>query len=111
MNIQKTQLSRFQNKLWKLLTFPVVGPWKKRSTSFLSLLIGFYLGSNLTVFYLEKIGKRPLVTLLMVLVVEAMVRIRSLDRSNNHPTLVNCLDNLRIGSVYAVVLEAFKLGS
>ena len=47
----------------------------------------------------------------MVIVIELIVRMRSRVRSGAWPLPWLALDNLRIGTVYAVVLEAYKLGS
>ena len=111
MRTQETSLSRFVQKISKFLNTSLVGPWKVRSTGLLSLLIGFYIGSNLTVYYFERSNNRLMVVLAMVLLIEILIRLRtnvSLTKLNI-PILI--LDNLRIGSVYSVVLEAFKLGS
>lgn len=78
----------------------------------LALLIGFYLGSNLTAYVLPRFpGGRPLLVLSLVLLIELMVRARGrwLRGEPTLPWLV--ADNLRVGFVYSVVLEAFKLGT
>ena len=49
--------------------------------------------------------------LVMVLIIELIVRLRSKVRPGPWPLPWLALDNLRIGTVYAVVLEAYKLGS
>ena len=48
---------------------------------------------------------------MMVVVLEVLVRLRSRVRIEPWPLGWLALDNLRIGTVYAVVFEAFKLGS
>ena len=60
---------------------------------------------------LYQVGPRPLMVLLVVVLVELVARLRS-HWVRGEPSLgwVLC-DNLRIGVVYAVVLEGFKLGS
>jgi hypothetical protein len=56
-------------------------------------------------------GGRPVVVLTLVLIVEAIVRLRS-QMVRTEPNLGWVVaDNLRIGALYAVVLEAFKLGT
>ena len=109
--IQNTRLARLQKYLFNSILFYLTGPWKRRSFSLISLLIGFYLGSNLTVYFLERTGQRPMVVLIMVLIIEALIRLRSRFKANPIPIIVLGIDNTRIGAVYAVVLEAFKLGS
>ena len=112
MKEQNTQFSRLQKKSTEFLTNSLVGPWKTRSLGLLSLLIGFYFGTNLTVYFLQRSGNnRVLVVLIMVLIIELLVRLRTIIKYEKNPTTIMFVDNLRIGSIYAVVLEAFKLGS
>jgi len=77
----------------------------------LALLIGFYAGENITALWLERVGQRPVVVLLLVLLLEAVVRLRTRVVAEQPGLGWVIADNLRIGLVYAVVLEAFKLGS
>jgi hypothetical protein len=87
------------------------GSWRHRSLALLALLLGLFAGNNITTIVLYQIGPRPLVVLLVVVLVELVARLRS-HWVRGEPSLgwVLC-DNLRIGVVYAVVLEGFKLGS
>ncbi len=87
------------------------GDWRHRSLALLALLLGLFAGNNVTSFVLYQFGPRPLAVLLLVVLVELVARLRS-HWVRGEPSLgwVLC-DNLRIGVVYAVVLEGFKLGS
>ena len=111
MKVYKTNYESFVKSLFKGLNQSLIGPWKRRSLGLLSLLIGYYIGGNLTAYFLESTGQRPLVVFLMVLIIEILVRLRSNVTKYPWPLFWLVIDNLRIGSVYAVVLEAFKLGS
>ncbi|MCT0249700.1 DUF565 domain-containing protein [Synechococcus sp. CS-205] len=87
------------------------GSWRHRSLSLLALLLGLFAGNNVTAFVSYLVGPRPLVVLLLVVLVELLVRLRS-HWVRGEPSLGwRLCDNLRIGVVYAVVLEGFKLGS
>ncbi|TCD57269.1 DUF565 domain-containing protein [Synechococcus sp. BS55D] len=108
---QRTRYAQLEERLGSQLSMSLVGPWRRRSLGLLCLLIGFFLGSNLTTYYLQKIGQRPLVVLVLVLVLELLVRLRSRVQANPWPLSWIALDSLRLGVVYAVVLEAYKLGS
>ena len=55
--------------------------------------------------------KRPLVVILIVVVIELLVFMRSRVSLEPWPLHWLALDNLRIGAVYGFVFEAFKLGS
>ncbi len=111
MRLQKTKLGQIQDIVGKFANQIVFGSWKSRSLGLLSLLIGFYIGSNITVYYLEATGKRPLVVFIMVLIIEILIRLRGVNKENKLPIYWLLIDNTRIGCIYAVVLEAFKLGS
>lgn len=108
---QLTRYARLQERFGSHLLQTFVGPWRRRSVGVLSLLIGFFLGNNLTAYYLQKIGQRPLVVFVLVLLIEVLVRLRTRVTAEPWPLPWLALDNLRLGVVYAVVLEAFKLGS
>ncbi|WP_413743849.1 DUF565 domain-containing protein [Synechococcus sp. MIT S9451] len=111
MALQLTRYACLQRQLGQQLRPAFTGPWKRRSIGVLALLIGFFLGSNFTSYYLQKIGQRPVVVLVLVLLVELMIRLRTKVVADPWPMSWLALDNLRIGVVYAVVLEAYKLGS
>jgi hypothetical protein len=87
------------------------GSWRRRSLAVLALLLGFYAGENITALWLERVGQRPLVVLLLVLLLELVVRLRTRLVGDRPGLGWILIDNLRLGVVYAVVLEAFKLGS
>ena len=108
---QATRYERLQQRLGDQLLGVFRGSWRRRSLAALALLGGFYAGQNITALWLERIGLRPPVVLVMVLLIELVVRVRTRLVSGRLPISWLMLDNLRIGIVYALVLEAFKLGS
>lgn len=78
----------------------------------LALLVGFYVGGNLTAYLLPLFpGGRPLMVLALVLLLELVVRLRGRLVDEQPGLGWRVADNLRIGLVYAVVLEAYKLGT
>ncbi|MEY4298485.1 MAG: hypothetical protein RLZZ423_1664 [Cyanobacteriota bacterium] len=108
---QATRFDRLQRRLGDQLLGLFRGSWRRRSLAALALLGGFYAGQNVTALWLERIGLRPPVVLVLVLLIELMVRLRTRLVADRVSLGWLMLDNLRIGLVYAVVLEAFKLGS
>ena len=86
--------------------------WRAGSLAVLGLLAGFFLGQNVTSMLLVAVpGGRPVLVLVLVLAIEVMVRLRT-RLVRDEPSLGWVVaDNLRIGLVFAVVLEAFKLGT
>jgi Protein of unknown function (DUF565) len=109
--LQVTRFDRLQRRLGDLLLGGFRGSWRRRSLALLALLLGFYIGQNFTALWLEQIGRRPQVVLVLVLLIELMVRLRTRLVADRPSLGWLVLDNLRIGLVYALVLEAFKLGS
>ncbi len=100
-----------QSGIGNYLSTALIGPWKRRSLGLISLLVGFYIGSNLTVYFLNTIRQRPIVVFIMFLLIELMVRMRTRVKKVPYPLYWLAIDNIRIGTIYSVVLEAFKLGS
>ena len=109
--LQRTRFERQQQRLASLLLGGFRGSWRRRSLALLALLMGFYSGQNFSTIWLERIGLRPVVVLALVLLIELIVRLRTRLVDERVPLGWWMLDNLRIGMVYALVLEAFKLGS
>ena len=109
--MQETRLNYYQRGIGAYLSNSLIGPWRRRCVGLLSLLLGYYLGSNITVYFLQRIGQRPFVVFAMALIIEIFVRLRSRVNVKPWPLYWLAIDNIRIGSVYSVVLEAFKLGS
>jgi dolichol kinase len=109
---QSTRLERFAKALAAALFGQLRGSWRRRSALILALLLGFYAGNNVTAYLLWRMpGGRPAMVLATVLMLEVIVRLRGRWVSETPPLAWMLLDNLRIGLVYAVVLDAFKLGT
>ncbi len=109
--LQATRLQRLLDRGGSAVLAGMRGSWRRRSLSLLALLLGLFAGNNLTSLVLIRLGLRPLAVLLTVVVVEAVVRLRSHWVEGEPPLGWVLCDNVRLGLVYAVVLEAFKLGS
>ena len=87
--------------------------WRNASLALLALLLGYFLSQNLITLVIYRVpGGRPGVVLALILVMEAIVRLRSrMVRGEEVPLGWVMADNLRLGLTYAAVLEAFKLGT
>jgi hypothetical protein len=109
---QPTRLELAQRRVGGALLAQVRRNWRGGSLALLGLLVGYFLSQNLmAVLVLRVPGGRPVVVLALVLIVEAIVRLRS-QMVRSEPSLAWVIaDNLRLGAIYAVVLEAFKLGT
>jgi hypothetical protein len=108
---QNTRLEQLLSWLNRQLFGAWTGTWRRRALLLLTLLLGMYLGENLTSVWIAKFGVRPAVVLGLLVGLEVIVRLRSRWVREPAPLLWCLCDNLRIGVVYAVVFEAFKVGS
>jgi dolichol kinase len=110
--LQTTRFQRFSEAVGSAVIGQLRGSWKHRSAVLLALLVGFYAGGNITAYVLPQFpGGRPAMVLAVVLALELVVRLRGRLVSGEPPLVWRLIDNLRIGLVYAVVLEAYKLGT
>ncbi len=110
--VQRTRFQGLISRIGGSLMGQLRRSWRAGSLALLALLVGFFAGQNLTALLLNAApGGRPAVVLLFVLLVEALVRLRSRFVASDPPLAWVLVDNLRIGACYAVVLEAFKLGT
>lgn len=109
---QPTRFEAALGSLNRALGAQLRNSWRGASLALLGLLLGYWLGQNLTApWRLAAPGGRPGAGLILLLVVELAVRLRTRWLQGEPGLGWVLVDNLRIGSVYAVVLEAFKLGS
>lgn len=110
--MQRTRFQAVLNRAGNNLLGQIRRSWRAGSLSLLALLGGYFLGQNLTTLLLMVVPTgRPLMVLLMVLVIEVMIRLRT-RMIGPEPSLAWVIaDNIRVGAVFAVVFEAFKLGT
>lgn len=113
MSKQKTRIKKVVDSIINTISISFSGTWKTKSISILSLLLGYYLSSNLISYLLNNNNIQRIILLLIVLIsVELTIRLKSkITKGINLPVYWVVIDNLRIGTTYAITLEAFKLGS
>ena len=109
--MQKTRYRKFLKTFLLILDSLIYDSWSKRSILLLSLLSGYYFTNSLISFLLDKSVNTIYLAILILLIME--ISIRSLLFSNlpKFSLFIIAINNLRIGSTYALILEAFKLGS
>lgn len=109
--LQQTRYQRLQQVLLAELFAGWGSSWRERSLQLLALL-GAITWVPMSPFTCSIASRgRPSVVLVMVLLVELLVRLRSRFVRGRPPLGWMLIDNLRLGAVYSVVLEAFKLGT
>ncbi len=108
--MQKTNFSRITNKLNNLFFGFLSDTWKSKSISLISVLTGYFLFANFLTKFISE-GKNELIMVPIIIVfIEIIIRIKP-TASSKFYYLWTIVDKLRIGAIYAVILEAFKLGS
>ena len=109
--LQRTRLLKVQTQLGQMVRGAVIGHWWLNSLRLIAVLVGFFSASTLTVNLASVVEIRTVSALIALGACELLALIRQLICKTTVPLYWRLLDNLRIGFVYAVVLEAFKVGS
>ena len=108
--MQKTRFTLIYSSLNSLLLGFLKSSWKDKSLNILSILFGYFLFANFITKFISE-GKNELLMIpIIIIIFEIIIRIKPLRKSNIY-VLWMLLDKVRIGAVYALILEAFKLGS
>ena len=108
--MQKTNYSRLINKTSSFLLDFLSSSWRTKSLSLISVLFGYFLFANFLTKFISE-GKNELVMVpVIILFIELIIRFRPNPRSKIF-NVWSIVDRVRIGASYAVILEAFKLGS
>ena len=108
--MQKTSFSRITHQLNNLFFGFLSDTWRKKSIGLISVLTGYFLFANFLTKFISE-GKHELIMVpIIIFFIEIIIRIKPSSNSKFY-YLWTVIDKLRIGAIYAIVLEAFKLGS
>ena len=108
--MQKTNFSKITYQLNNLLFGFLNDSWRSKSVNLISVLTGYFLFANFITKFISE-GRNELVMVPIIIVfIEILIRIKPSSKSRIY-NLWSVLDKLRIGAIYAIILEAFKLGS
>ena len=108
--MQKTNFLRISSQLNNLLFGFLSDSWRSKSIGLISVLTGYFLFANFLTKFISE-GKNELIMVpIIILFIEIIIRIKPSSSSKLY-YLWCVVDRLRIGAIYAVILEAFKLGS
>ena len=108
--MQKTRFTIFYDSLNLIFLGFLKSSWKDKSLNLLSILFGYFLFANFITKFISE-GKNELLMIPVIIIIfELIIRMKPLKNSNLY-LLWMFLDKIRIGAVYALILEAFKLGS
>ncbi len=106
--MQKTKFREFIDSLIFIINPIISDSWSKRSLLLLSLLFGFYFTNSFLSFLLDKSVNTIFLAIIILLVMELVIRSYLIPKLTIPVMIIN---NIRIGSTYALILEAYKLGS
>ena len=108
--MQRTKYSKIINEINKILFGFLSSTWKSKFINLISILLGYFLFANFITKFISE-GKNELVMVpIIIFVIEVVIRVKPLNESRIYG-LWTIFDKLRIGASYAIILEAFKLGS
>ena len=108
--MQKTKFSRINDQFNNLLFGFLSSSWKSKSINLISVLTGYFLFANFVTKFISE-GRNELIMVpVIILIIEIIIRSRPAPNSNLY-NLWAIIDKVRIGATYAIILEAFKLGS
>jgi len=106
--MQKTKFREFIDSLIFIINPIISDSWSKRSLLLLSLLFGFYFTNSFLSFLLDKSVNTIFLAIIILLIMELVIRSYLIPKLTIAVMIIN---NIRIGSTYALILEAYKLGS
>ena len=108
--MQKTKFSIINEQVSSLLFGFLSSSWKSKSINIISVLTGYFLFANFATKFISE-GRNELVMVpIIILTIELIIRVKP-SSSSNFFKIWSIVDKVRIGATYAVILEAFKLGS
>ena len=108
--MQKTRFTVFFDSLNLVFLGFLKSSWRDKSLNLLSILLGYFLFANFITKFISE-GKNELLMIPVIIILfEIIIRMKP-PRNSNIYLVWMFLDKIRIGAVYALILEAFKLGS
>ena len=109
--MQKTRFREFIDSILIIVNPLITDSWSKRSIMLLSLLSGFYFTNSFVSFLLDKSFNTIFLAVIILLIMELSIRLLIFSTFSKLSLIIVSINNFRIGSTYALILEAFKLGS
>ncbi len=109
--MQKTKFRNLLDSFFRLINPIVADSWTKRSLLLISLLIGFYFTNSLISFLLDRSVNTIILAIILIIIMELAIRSTLFSKYSKLSLIILSINNFRIGATYALILEAFKLGS
>jgi len=116
--MQRTRISTLIESLSSQFNRWLLNPWRRWSLVLLSLFSGNFFGISIAAVAGQAAEQDVGVSAVLVLVAELISRLvygrrwRSPENQDlPRPLWIDCLNSFKIGTMYALSVEAFKLGS
>lgn len=110
--MQNTRLSTIVNTTAAQLNQTFQNPWRRISLLLISWLLGFFLGSAISTTAGQQAELDIVAAAVIVLVIEVISWFAYGGSGGYRRSLIaDVLNSLKIGVMYSLFLEAFKLGS
>tara|TARA_B100000579_G_scaffold228787_1_gene187311 strand:- start:554 stop:883 length:330 start_codon:yes stop_codon:yes gene_type:complete len=109
--MQKTKYRKFVDSLGRIIKPIISDTWSKRSIQLITLLLGFYFTNSILSFLLDKSVNTIFLAIFIIILMELSIRALQISNVTKFSLIIISINNFRIGSTYALILEAFKLGS
>ena len=107
---QETNLYKATGKSLEFLEIWALNPWRRYSLLIIFLLIGFVLGASIGTINGVLALMDPVGAFFTVGFLEVMVRLRRRwPSSKGYKIAINIIDFFRIGLLYGLLMEGFKL--
>ena len=108
--MQNTNFSKIIDQSNNIIIGFLSSTWKSKSINVISVLSGYFLFANFITKFISE-GKNELVMVpVIILFLELIIRFKPSSKSISF-NLWSIFDKVRIGATYAIILEAFKIGS
>ncbi len=110
--MQNTRLNNLVDGTANRLGSWLRNPWRRLSVLIISLLLGNYLGSAITLIS----GQRSQLDIVVAAILAALTEFVSVlvyrrKAETQRSFFLECLNALKIGNIYSLFVDAFKLGS
>jgi hypothetical protein len=110
--MQNTRINNLLDTIIRRLGQWFINPWRRLSLLVINFLFGFFLGSAVSTTTGQKAELDTVVAAVLVVLTEVTSRIfYSRSFLAKQALWVEALNFLKVGFIYSLFLEAFKLGS
>lgn len=110
--MQRTRLSTIVEQAGRRFSQWVFNPWRRISLAVISLLFGNFFATAISATAGQAAEVDIIVAAILVAVVELISWVHHRSRTNDQRTVLpEMLNSFKLGMVYGLFVEAFKLGS